>query len=174
MTGITVKGEGKQMILLNLSEELQCSSERNLSMSCCGLASERRCSVVLWLILVTIWCAIPFVLGECTKVKGERTPPKAYWRRSWVWMDFDYTAMHSDSMRRVKYHSLNECYTILRLLTSAEYELFQQDEISEGYSMDPRNSVQGTKAKCCLFVNCCFYNYNTIKVHIFMGNLRDK
>lgn len=68
-------------------------------------------------------------------------------------MDFDYTTMHKDSMTITKYQTLKACWAILQLFTSVKSEQvgIQQDGISKGYSMDPRDSVEETKAKSWLF-----------------------
>lgn len=131
----------------------------------------------------TMWCCdwfhlaygvltYPISLGERTE--DERNPSKVYWIIIWVWMNFHYTTMHNDSVRLMKYQTLNVCCTIHQLLTSVKYKLFQQDGLSQGYSIVPRDGMEGTKAKCHLFVNCRFYNYNTITLHIFISNLRDQ
>lgn len=47
MTGMTVKGEEKQVVLPNLYQELQSSLYKNSGMSYCEIAYDRRYNVEL-------------------------------------------------------------------------------------------------------------------------------
>lgn len=107
MTGMTVKGKEKQVILPNLYYELQSSLEKNSSMSYREIAYDRGYTVVLWWIPFAIWCVdASHFLGESVKDERRMGSFKTYWITISVWMDFDYTNMHNDSTRIMKYQVL--------------------------------------------------------------------
>lgn len=139
-------------------------------------STERRYHVVLWLILFTMWCVdTSCFLGTWTKDEGRKESFKRVLNNhlglTGLWWNHHAQWLHEDSEVP---DSLKVCCATLQLLASAKYELIQQAATSKEHSIGSRDRVKGAKAKCCLFVNCCFYNYNTIKLHIFMGNLRDR
>ena len=131
---------------------------------------------MLWLIPFMIRCVdISCFLGECTEDERRKESFESVLNNhlslNGFWWYHHVRWLHEDNEIP---GSLNARCTVLQLLTSLRYGLFQQDGISKDYSVDPRDNVEGTKAKCHLFVNCCFYKYNTIKLHIFIGNQKDK